>query len=133
MSYVTAIVLAAGRGLRLKSKITKPLLKINSKPLMFYCLDVFSKHPKIRDIIIVVNSENLKSIIGKIRQYKIRKVKDVVLGRKLRQGSVVNGLKRINNQTDLVLIHDAVRPFIDKSIVSSAIKEAEKTGAAIVG
>ena len=133
MSYVTAIVLAAGRGSRLKSEIPKPLLKINSKPVMFYCLSVLSKHPDIRDIVVVVNSGNLKSIISKIRQYRIRKIKDVVLGGRLRQDSVMNGLRKINTLTDLVLIHDAVRPFIDKDIVSSVIREAKKTGAAIVG
>ena len=57
----------------------------------------------------------------------------MVLGGNRRQDSVYNGLRVIEPQTDLVLIHDGVRPFIDNKILSSVIKEAKKYGAAIVG
>jgi 2-C-methyl-D-erythritol 4-phosphate cytidylyltransferase len=133
MTYVTAIVLAAGRGLRFRSKISKPLIKINSKPIIIYCLNILSKHPYIRDIIVVVNSKNVRSIISKIGQYRIGKIRDVVLGGRRRQDSVVKALRAMDARTDLVLIHDAVRPFIDKETISLVIKEAKKSGAAIVG
>jgi len=133
MSYVTAIVLAAGRGLRFKSKITKPLIEIKSSPIIIYCLEIFSRHPYIKDIIVVANSKNLKSIINKIDQYRIGKIRDIVLGGKRRQDSVAKGLKAVDSRTDLVLVHDAARPFIDKEIVSALIKEAKKSGAAIAG
>jgi 2-C-methyl-D-erythritol 4-phosphate cytidylyltransferase len=133
MSYVTAIVLAAGRGLRFKSKIPKPLIEINSKPIIIYSLVILSKHSHIKDIIVVVNPKNLRSIISKIGQYRIKKIREVVLGGRLRQHSVVNALKVIDSRTDSVLIHDAVRPFIDKKIISLLIKEAKKCGAAIAG
>ena len=131
--YVTAIVLAAGRGLRLKSKISKPLIEINSKPIIIYCLNTISQHSNIKDIIVVANSKNSKSIISKIGQYRIGKIKNIVLGGKRRQDSVRNGLKAMNRRTDLVLIHDAVRPFIDKKMVSVLIKKAKRYQAAIVG
>ena len=131
--HVTAIVLAAGGGLRFKSKISKPLIKINSQPAIIYSLNILSKHPYIRDIIVVVNTGNLQDIMSKIEQYRIKKIKDVVLGGRQRQGSVVNGLKAIDERTDLVLIHDAVRPFIDRETVSKVIKEAGRCSAAIVG
>ena len=131
--YVTAIVLAAGKGLRLKSKISKPLIKIDSKPLIIYSLNTLSKHPYIKDIIVVANRRNLQDIRNKIKQYRIDKIKDVVLGGQVRLASVVNGLRAIDNHTDLVLIHDGVRPFIDRDIVSSVIKTAKSSGAAIAG
>ena len=131
--YVTAIVLAAGRGLRLKSRIPKPLVKINYKSIIFYCLNTLSKHPEIKDIIVVVNSKNQKDILSKIIQYKIGKIKAVVGGGKRRQDSVINGLKVMDRNTDLVLIHDGVRPFIDKKGVSAVIREAKRSGAAILG
>jgi len=131
--YVTAVVLAAGKGLRLKSKISKPLIKIDSKPLVIYCLSILSKHPYIKDIVVVANRQNLEDIRNKIKRYRIDKIKDVVLGGKLRQISVFNGLRATDNQTDLVLIHDAARPFIDKEMVSSVIKAAARYGAAIAG
>ncbi len=131
--YVTAVVLAAGKGLRLKSKISKPLIKIDSKPLIIYSLNTLSKHPYIKDIIVVANRRNLQDIRNKIKQYRIDKIKDVVLGGQVRLASVVNGLRAIDNHTDLVLIHDGVRPFIDRDMVSSVIKTAKSSGAAIAG
>lgn len=131
--YVTAIVLAAGRGLRLESRFSKPLIVIKSCPLVIYCLDVISKHPYVRDIIVVVNPQNSKEITNKIRRFRIKKVRRIVLGGRARQDSVRNGLKHIDRRTDLVLIHDGVRPFISTRIISAAIKEAKKCGAAVVG
>ena len=131
--YVTAIVLAAGKGVRSKSKLPKPLIKINSKPIIICCLEILSEHPYIKDIILVVNSGNSRDIIKILKRYRIKKIKKVVLGGKRRQDSVGNGLSAIDTRTDLVLIHDGVRPFIDKETISRVIKEAKKSGAAIVG
>jgi len=154
--YLSAIVLAAGRGLRFsrlnsatarggipariskmakpgKSKIPKTLVKIDSRPVIIYCLDILSKHPSIRDIIVVVNAGFLGEMVSKIRQYRIDKVRRVVRGGRRRQDSVYNALRVMDNRTDLVLIHDGVRPFIDKETVSSVIKEAQDSGAAVMG
>ena len=133
MKYVSAIVLAAGSGLRFKSKIPKPFVKINSQPIIIYCLEILSKHPSVRDIIVVVNDGFLGEMVSKIRQYRIDKVRQVIKGGRLRQDSVRNALKAIDNRTDAVLIHDGARPIIDKETVSSVIKEARKSGAAILG
>lgn len=129
--HITAIVLAAGKGLRLKTKASKPLIKINSHPLIVYCLNTLSKHPDIKDIIVVANRKNLKDISHQIRRYRIGKVKDIVLGGRLRRVSVMNGLRAVDKRCNFVLIHDGVRPFIDKKIISSAIKTAKRYGAAI--
>ncbi len=131
--HVTAIVLAAGKGLRLKSKISKPLIKVDYKPLIIYSLNTLSKHPYIKDNIVVGNRRNLQDIRDKIRQYHINKIKDVVLGGRLRKISVFNGLRATDKQARMVLIHDAGRPFIDKETVSAVIKAARRWGAAIVG
>jgi 2-C-methyl-D-erythritol 4-phosphate cytidylyltransferase len=131
--YVTAIVLAAGRGERFGSQIPKPLIKINSKPIIIRCLEIFSSHPDIKDVILVVNYGNSKDIIKRLERYRIKKIKNVVLGGERRQDSVRNGLSAIDTRVDLVLIHDGARPFIDKETISRVIKEAKKSGAAIVG
>ncbi|MBI3990692.1 MAG: 2-C-methyl-D-erythritol 4-phosphate cytidylyltransferase [Candidatus Omnitrophica bacterium] len=131
--YVTAVVVAAGKGLRLRSKVSKPLIKINSRPIIVYSLNTLSKHLYIKDIIVVANRKNLEGIRNIIKQYHIKKVKDVVLGGRLRQDSVFNGLIATDSRTEMVLIHDAGRPFIDEEIVSSVIKAARKYKAAIVG
>jgi len=138
MNYAAAIVLAAGRGLRFsresgKFKIPKVLAQINSKPILIYSLLALSRHAFIKDIIVVVNAKNSKSIIDKIRQYRIGKIRQIVVGGKRRQDSVLNGLRALDTGADLVLIHDAVRPFIEKNTISAVIKAAKKSGAAIVG
>lgn len=128
-----AIVLAAGKGARLKSKAPKPLARIMRKPLIIYSLATLSKHPLINSIILVVNSKNAQSIIKEIRKYRIRKIEKIVQGGRRRQDSVFNGIKAADKNTGLVLIHDAARPFIDKVTVTAVIKRAQNTGAAIVG
>jgi len=133
MKHTSAIVLAAGRGLRFKSKIPKPLVKINSKPIVIYSLDILSKHSSVQDIIVVANDKNSKEIIRKVNQYRIQKIKRIVKGGRRRQDSVANALSFLSSNTDLVLIHDAARPFIDKNIVSRLIKESRSCGAAIAG
>jgi len=133
MKRVTAIVLAAGKGLRFKSKIPNPLAQVNAKPLVIYALEVLGNHPDIAEIILVANQDNLKVIENKIRQHRIRKIDKIVLGGKRRQDSVRNALGFINPDRELVLIHDAVRPLINRQIVSRVIKEARKSKAAIVG
>ncbi len=131
--YVTAVVLAAGIGLRFKSKIPKPLAKINSTPVIINCLKVLNKHPWIKDIHLVVNAQNRKKFIAKIREYRIKKIRSIIKGGRRRQDSVSNGLKGLDARTDLVLIHDSARPFIETKTVSLLIKEAKRYGAAIVG
>jgi 2-C-methyl-D-erythritol 4-phosphate cytidylyltransferase len=116
--YVSAIVLAAGQGLRFKSKVPKPLLKINSKPIIIHCLATFSRHSFIKDIILVVNPLNKKGIISSVNEHRIKKIRDIVLGGKERQDSVRNALGVLSRRTDLVLIHDGVRPCIKVSKTS---------------
>ena len=130
---VTAIVLAAGRGLRFGSKITKPLVNIKAKPIVIYSLLALSRHARIKDIIVTANLLNRKGIIRAIKQYRIKKIKAVVLGGRKRQDSVRRALKEVDRCVDLVLIHDAARPFIDPRQVTRLITEAESSSAAILG
>jgi 2-C-methyl-D-erythritol 4-phosphate cytidylyltransferase len=130
---VSAIVLAGGKGERLKSRFSKPLIRLKSKPIIAYSLIAFSKNPKVKEIIVVVNALNKKSIFALIKKQRINKVRHIVLGGKERQDSVYNGLKAVSDSADLVLIHDGGRPFIDVSVISKVIAEAAHSGAAIVG
>jgi len=129
--FITAIVLAAGRGLRFKSKVSKPLVKINSRPAIIYSLQALGRHPGISDIIVVVNSKNSSDIAAVIKRYRINKVSRIVTGGRRRQDSVQAGLDAVNDSTALVLIHDAARPFINTRMISALIKEAARFGAAI--
>lgn len=131
--HVTAIIVAAGKGVRLRSKISKPLVRINSRPLIVYSLDTLSRHPYVKDIVVVASRTNIKGIRDKIRQYRIGKVRKVILGGVLRRDSVARGLKAADGSAKLVLIHDGGRPFVSKETVTSLIKAAKDFGAAIAG
>ncbi len=131
--YLSAIVVAAGKGERLRSKVSKPLIKICNKPVIIYSLEILSKCGSIKDIIIAANSLNIDAIKREVKRYKINKVKGIVSGGIRRQDSVENGLKAVNNKADFVLVHDAARPFINNKIVLSTISQAKKYGASIAG
>ncbi|MFH1441330.1 MAG: 2-C-methyl-D-erythritol 4-phosphate cytidylyltransferase [Candidatus Omnitrophota bacterium] len=131
--YITAIVLAAGKGLRIKSKISKPLIKIDSKPVIAYSLGILNKHPLIKDIIVVTNTSNAAGIKQIKQKYRISKIKAFVLGGRQRKDSVYNGLSVVNLKSDFILIHDSARPFINSRCVSKVIEQAKTTGAAILG
>jgi len=131
--HVAAIVLAAGKGVRFGTRVSKALVEIGSKPLVAHSLLCLDKHRLIDEIIVVANAANREKIIKAVEKYRVHKVKKVVLGGKRRQDSVMHGLAALPVQVDIVLIHDCARPFIDGKIVTSAVKEAERSHAAIVG
>jgi len=131
--FVSAIVVAAGKSKRFKSASSKVLFKINSQPIIVYSLDVLNGQPEIKEIIVVVNPQNIKSVSGIIKKNKFHKAVKLVLGGKERQDSVARGLKAIDPKANFVLIHDAARPFITNGLVALVIKEAQKSKAAILG
>jgi len=130
---VSAILLAAGASKRLGAKVSKPLVKICSKPAIIYSLLTLSRQDRIDEIIVVVNKNNKFQIIKSIKQFGIKKIKAIVEGGLRRQDSVRSGLARISDKSSLVLIHDSARPFITRDLIAGVIKKAEKTGAAILG
>jgi len=129
---VSAIVLAAGKGKRMNSTLSKPLLRISGKPLIVYSLEAFNRHSGIDEIILVISPKNRKAIEKEIKN-KFKKIKGIVLGGRRRQDSVKNGLNKLSPESNLVLIHDCARPFIKAGFISKLIASAKKFGAAIPG
>ena len=129
----TAIVLAAGQGKRMHSKIQKQFLEIKGYPVLYYSLRCFQDSPLIEDIILVTGEESVlycqKEIVGK---YGFTKVTKVISGGKERYDSVYQGLLACEN-SDYVLIHDGARPFITEEILERGLTGAEETGACAVG
>jgi len=130
---LSAIVVAAGRSSRFKSKVSKVLANIGSKPVIYYSLLALSKHRSVDEIIVVAGRGNIKEIARVIRIYKINKVKKIVLGGKERKDSVLHGLRSLGRDTNRVLIHDGARPFINSAIITSVIEAAGYSGAAVSG
>jgi len=131
--HVTAILLAAGKGSRFKSGISKPLVKLGGRPIIDFSLKILNQHPLIKDIILVVNSGNIESISVLVNKTGYKKIRALVLGGARRQDSVFNALKKISSQSQLVLIHDSARPFIKFREISALLAQARSSGAAILG
>jgi len=128
-----AVILAAGKGSRMGRSINKQYLIIEKYPILYYTIKAFSQSKYIDEIIVVVAEGEVdycrKEIVEK---YNFLKVKSVVIGGKERQHSVLNGLKALLN-CEIVLIHDGARPFINESIIRSAVVYAKLYGASACG
>ena len=129
----TAIVLAAGQGKRMKSKIQKQFLLLKGKPVLFYSISCFEKSSEIDDIIIVTGAESVEYVKREIVEpFGFQKVKAVVTGGKERYDSVYEGLKACQN-CDYVFIHDGARPFVTEEMIERGKKAVIAGGACVLG
>ncbi len=129
---VSAVVPAAGIGSRMGMERDKPYIILGDKPVLAHTLIALNTSPIIDEIILIVRPRYIKYCNDEIvKHYCLKKIKDIVQGGKTRALSVYNGLKKVSRGSDLVLIHDGVRPFIRLEIISRVINEASKFGAAV--
>ena len=128
----TAIVLSAGQGKRMGTKVQKQYLEIEGKPVLYYSLHAFEQSPLIDEIILVVG-DNQKEYCEEqiVSKYHISKVKQIVQGGAERYHSVWNGLQEVAE--GYVFIHDGARPFINEEIISRAYEEVLQSNACVVG
>ncbi|OGS44785.1 MAG: 2-C-methyl-D-erythritol 4-phosphate cytidylyltransferase [Elusimicrobia bacterium RIFOXYD2_FULL_34_15] len=124
---ISAIIVAAGSGKRFGSK--KQFEYIGHRRIFEITLSKFLGINQLKNIVIVLPKDNIKNII---KNLKFPENVKIVSGGKTRQHSVFNGLSALPLNTDIVIIHDGVRPFISKEIISESISAAKKCGAAIV-
>lgn len=130
--YCTAIVLAAGSGKRMGTKIHKQYLLMGGRPVLYYSLKAFQDSELIDEIILVTGrgeEEYCRSQI--VELYGISKVTQIVTGGNERYHSVWNGLKKV--RPGYVYIHDGARPFVDEAIISRAYACVEKDRACAAG
>lgn len=133
MSKNVAIVLAAGQGKRMKSKVQKQYLLIKDKPVLYYTLNAFETSPLISEIILVTGKDEIEYCQQEIvEKYGFIKVRKITAGGKERYHSVFEGIKAINN-ADYVFIHDGARPFVDAGMLERASAAVEEYKACVVG
>ncbi len=125
---VSVIIPAAGQGTRMGSSIPKQYLLLNGQPILHHTLMAFETCGLVDSVALVVPKNDLETAQKKW-DYKI--VKHIVEGGKERQDSVYNGLKAIPADTDIVIVHDGVRPFVTPDMIGRSIEAAQKFGAAI--
>lgn len=129
----TAIVLAAGQGKRMNSKVQKQFLKIQGHPVLYYSLKCFERSPLIQNIIVVTGKDMISYCKKEIiEHYGFTKVTAVVAGGKERYDSVYKGLLACRD-CEYVFIHDGARPFITEEILERGMFGVRETGACVVG
>lgn len=127
----SAVVLAAGVGKRMNSKIPKQFMELGNKPVLYYALKAF-QDSFIEEVILVTGINEIEYCKEEIvKKYNFDKVKAVVAGGKERYHSVYEGLKAIED-TDYVFIHDGARPFVELSMLERAYEEVKKNNACVI-
>lgn len=129
---VTAIIVAAGKGSRMNINYNKQYIKIREKEVLAYTLEVFQKNINVDNIILVAHESEIDFCKNEIvKKYKISKVKDVISGGETRQESVYNGLNSCK-KSDIVVIHDGARPFLNGKYIDESIYLAKKKKTAVL-
>lgn len=132
MEKFAAIVLAAGSGRRMNSKVPKQYLSLAGKPVIYYALKKFEDSPV--SFIVLVTGEGEEEYCRReiVEKYKLKKVRAIVAGGKERYHSVFAGLQAAEG-ADYVLIHDGARPLIDADIISRSMETVKQCNACVVG
>lgn len=119
--FISAVIVAAGKGTRMNMDINKQYLEICGVPVLARTLQVFEDCRFINEIVLVVNEyEILYCKQNIVDEFGFTKVRTMVAGGIERQDSVYNGLQEVDKSCDIVLIHDGARPFVnEKNIISS--------------
>ena len=129
-SQRTAVVLvAAGRGLRAGSGGPKQYREIGGVPVIYRAMEAFSRHADVFAVQPVVNPDDSAMFTAAVAGLEHEPPAN---GGATRQASVLSGLEALAQyKPDIVLIHDAARPFVSEGLISRAIEAASRTGAAI--
>ena len=137
---VAVILPAAGLGTRMgrsspeKAGVSrKQFMLLDGSPIFLHTVRKFARCERVSEIVLAVRAEDREWVEELLQKEKLAKPARVVEGGDSRQQSVENALAVVKANTDLVAVHDAVRPFIDVETIDRVIDEAGESGAAIVG
>lgn len=129
---VSAIIPVAGQGKRFCSSIPKQYLEIDGQSIVAITIQkVLSISETLKGVVVVAETEmeRTDSLLGKIKGFK-EKFK-IAVGGQERQDSVYNGLINLETDSEIVIVHDGVRPLVSQDILIESIQVAQKTGACI--
>ncbi len=133
MTKIAAILPAAGLGTRMGAVAPKQFLELDGVPIVILSLRRIAACAQVSEIIVATRADEVKRLDARIREEKFAQPVRVVKGGDSRQESVAEALKLVSDDTQLVLVHDAVRPFVAPEHVARVIEEALRCKAAILG
>jgi 2-C-methyl-D-erythritol 4-phosphate cytidylyltransferase len=128
------IIPASGTGSRFGLKTPKQFYKVDGKEILIHTLNRFNSNKRIKSIFVSTRKEYIKKISLLVKKHRIRKVENIVTGGKHRQDSVYNALRGIDcKPDDIIIVHDAVRPFVTNRLISDLMEESVKYDCVIPG
>jgi len=128
-----AIIPAAGNGSRLRSEKIKPFIEISGRSIISLTLEVFEASDSIDSVVLVVPLEKMSEFESVIQAQRFSKVNRIVAGGRSRRESVYNGLQVLDQDTQIVVVHDAARPLLEKDMLEKAVRAAHEKEAVVVG
>ncbi|TBL69164.1 2-C-methyl-D-erythritol 4-phosphate cytidylyltransferase [Paenibacillus thalictri] len=132
MGKLGVVIVAAGKGSRMRSVESKQFLQVGDKPILVHTLELFQRIGAIDFIVLVTGPDD----VARCRQYAVRyhisKLHSIVVGGAERQHSVREGLKALPPEVEHVLVHDGVRPFANTKDIIHCWSKAVETGAAVL-
>ncbi|MBI5021828.1 MAG: 2-C-methyl-D-erythritol 4-phosphate cytidylyltransferase [Ignavibacteriales bacterium] len=130
---IGVVIAAAGQGIRMGGSLSKQFLILGGKPIVAHTIGNFQQSTEVDFIVLAAHHDYESELRSLVTGYNFSKVMQVVQGGKERQDSVWNGLLALQEYNpDIVLIHDAVRPFINNRLIRESIEAALVFKAAIV-
>jgi 2-C-methyl-D-erythritol 4-phosphate cytidylyltransferase len=137
---VTVILPAAGLGTRMGRAVPekagtsrKQFMLLEGSPILLHTIRKFASTPAVSEIVVALRPEDIEWVRELLAAENFGKPVRLVEGGDSRQESVEHALATLDSSTELVAVHDAVRPFIEHSVLDKVFAEAEENGAAIVG
>ena len=130
---VLAIIPAAGVGIRMGGGTPKQFLSLEGVPIFVHTLRKFVAAETIDEIFLALRAEDMDRVLGDIDREHFSKPVRLVAGGPTRQETVARALAEAPAGTEVVVVHDAVRPFIELEMIGRVVESARKDGAAILG
>src|SRR5215467_7305311 len=127
--FVSAILAAGGRGLRLGYSQPKQLLEVAGRPILERSVSLLHEHPDVHEVIVALPEELVQNPPAYL--LKASKPLRVVAGGARRQDSVAAAFRLVSDRADVVVIHDAARPFATSGLIARTIAAAAESGAAL--
>jgi 2-C-methyl-D-erythritol 4-phosphate cytidylyltransferase len=133
MSRIAAILPAAGMGTRMGAETPKQFLDLDGTPIVIHSLRRIASCALITDILVATRADEMARLLDLIARENFKQTVRVLKGGDSRQDSVGAALREVRNDTEIVLVHDAVRPFVTTEQITRVIEEARRCEAAILG
>jgi len=114
--------------------VAKQFLPLGDKPMLAHTLLTFQRSPEIDEIIPILSEEDMETCLRDvIEAFHITKVRTLVVGGRERQDSVANGIRKLEKDASVVLVHDGVRPFVTQEMIRACVDAARKGECVAVG